>query len=68
MSVTIGHHLCVPAKRIPAEQVADHFKSFTPFMTLDIPISSADTQRLLDWGPCPGLIADLDNDHYFTTG
>jgi nucleoside-diphosphate-sugar epimerase len=65
---TIGRHLGIPAVSIPAEQAADHFSSF-PFITLDIPMSSAGTQQLLDWKPeHPGLIADLDQGHYFTTG
>jgi nucleoside-diphosphate-sugar epimerase len=65
---TIGRHLGVPAVSIPAGQAADHFKSFAAFMTLDIPMSSASTQELLGWQPVhPGLIADLDEGHYFTT-
>ena len=65
---TIGRHLGVPSMSIPAEQAPDHFKSFAPFMTLDIPMSSARTQQLLGWEPIhPGLIADLDQGHYFTT-
>jgi hypothetical protein len=33
---------------------------------LDNPTSSAATQRLLGWRPAhPGLIADLDEGHYF---
>jgi hypothetical protein len=33
---------------------------------LDNPTSSAATQRLLGWRPThPGLIADLDEGHYF---
>jgi nucleoside-diphosphate-sugar epimerase len=64
---TIGRHLGVPTVSIPAEQAADHFASL-PFITLDIPMSSAPTQQLLDWKPVhPGLIADLDQGHYFTT-
>jgi nucleoside-diphosphate-sugar epimerase len=62
---TIGRHLGVPAVSIPAEQATDHFRSF-PFVTLDIPMSSTSTQQLLDWQPThPGLIADLDEGHYF---
>ena len=65
---TIGRHLGVPTVSIPAEQAADHFKFFAPFMTLDNPMSSARTQQLLDWKPeHPGLIADLEQGHYFTT-
>ncbi|MFR0359265.1 SDR family oxidoreductase [Streptomyces sediminimaris] len=64
---TIGRHLDLPAVSIPAEQAADHFKAF-PFMTLDITMSNTDTRRLLDWEPAhPGLIADLEQGHYFTT-
>ena len=66
---TIGRHLDVPAKSIPAEQAAGYFKSFSLFMTLDITLSSAHTQQLLGWTPeHPGLIADLDQGHYFSTG
>jgi hypothetical protein len=37
-------------------------------MTLDITMSNADTRQLLDWEPVhPGLIADLEDGHYFTT-
>jgi nucleoside-diphosphate-sugar epimerase len=64
---TIGRHLNVPAVSIPAEQAADHFKAF-PFSTLDITMPNADTRQLLGWEPVhPGLIADLEDGHYFTT-
>ncbi|QKV96033.1 SDR family oxidoreductase [Streptomyces sp. NA02950] len=64
---TIGRHFNVPAVSIPAEQAADHFKVF-PFITLDITMPNADTRQLLDWEPVhPGLIADLEDGHYFTT-
>ena len=64
---TIGRRLDLPAASIPAERVADHFKGF-PFVTLDITMPNADTRKLLDWNPThPGLIADLEADHYFTT-
>jgi nucleoside-diphosphate-sugar epimerase len=63
---TIGRHLGVPAVSIPAEQAADHFTGF-PFVTLDLTMPSADTRELLGWEPAhPGLIADLDEGHYFT--
>jgi nucleoside-diphosphate-sugar epimerase len=64
---TIGRHLNVPAISIPAEQAADHFTGF-PFITLDITMPNADTRKLLSWEPVlPGLIADLEDGHYFTT-
>ncbi len=63
---TIGRHLGIPAASIPAGQAADHFKGF-PFITMDITMPNADTRRLLGWEPAhPGLIADLDDGHYFT--
>ncbi len=53
---------------IPAGQAADHFRGF-PFITMDITMPSAQTRRLLGWEPVhPGLLAGLDEDHYFTTG
>jgi nucleoside-diphosphate-sugar epimerase len=64
---TIGRRLGIPAVSIPAEQAADHFKAF-PFITLDLIMPSADTRQLLGWEPThPGLIADLEEGHYFPT-
>jgi nucleoside-diphosphate-sugar epimerase len=62
---TIGRRLGVPAVSIPADQAADHFKGF-PFVTLDVTMPNEETKRLLGWEPThPGLIADLEQDHYF---
>jgi nucleoside-diphosphate-sugar epimerase len=64
----IGRHLGIPAVSIAAGQAADHFKPF-PFMTLDVTMPNADTRQLLGWEPAhPGLIADIEEGHYFTTG
>jgi len=64
---TIGRHLGLPAVSIPAEQAADHFKAF-PFITMDITMPNAETRQLLGWQPVhPGLIADLEQGHYFAT-
>lgn len=64
----IGRRLGVPAVSIPAGRAADHFRGF-PFITMDITMPSAETRRVLGWEPVhPGLLADLDQDHYFTTG
>ena len=66
---TIGRHLDIPTASIPADQAADHFKAFATFAALDIPTSNALNRQPLDWQPAhPGLIADLDEGHYFTTG
>ena len=64
---TIGSHLGLPAASIPAGQAGDHFKGF-PFVTMDITMPSTETRQLLGWQPVhPGLIADLDQGHYFAT-
>jgi len=63
----IGRRLGVPAVSIPAVQAADHFTGF-PFITMDVTMPSEQTRQLLGWEPVhPGLLADLDQDHYFTT-
>jgi nucleoside-diphosphate-sugar epimerase len=65
---TIGRHLGIPAVSIPAGQATDHFEGF-PFITLDLTMPNAATRQLLGWEPThPGLIADLEDGHYFTTG
>lgn len=62
----VGRHLGIPTESIPAGQVADHFQAFAPFITLDNPSPSEETQRSLGWRPVrPGLIADLEEGHYF---
>ncbi len=62
----IGRHLDVPAKSIPAEQARQHFGGFAAFAAFDVPASSARTQERYGWRPVePGLIADLDQGHYF---
>jgi nucleoside-diphosphate-sugar epimerase len=62
----IGRHLRLPAVSIPAGEVADHFKGF-PFITMDITMPNAETRQLLGWEPThPGLIADLEEGHYFS--
>jgi len=62
---TIARHLDIPAVSIPAEQAAEHFTGF-PFAAMDITMPNAATRELLGWEPLePGIIADLDEGHYF---
>jgi nucleoside-diphosphate-sugar epimerase len=64
----IGRHLGIPAVSIPAGDVAARFASF-PFIALDAPMPDGGTRELLGWEPSrPGLIADLDEGHYFSAG
>ena len=63
----IGRHLNLPVVSVTAEEVGDHFGWLAAFASLDNPASSALTQKLLGWHPVqPGLIADLEEGHYFT--
>jgi nucleoside-diphosphate-sugar epimerase len=63
---TIGRHLGVPAVSISPDDASEHFTWLGGFLAADSPASSALTQELLDWQPAqPGLIADLEQGHYF---
>jgi nucleoside-diphosphate-sugar epimerase len=65
---TIGRHLGIPAVGVPAERAMEHFTG-SPFVTLDITMPNAETRRLLGWEPVQlGLLADLEQGHYFTAG
>jgi nucleoside-diphosphate-sugar epimerase len=62
----IGRHLNVPVVSKSREEAADHFGWIAHFFGIDGPASSAQTQERLGWRPVqPGLIADLNAEHYF---
>lgn len=62
----IGRHLNLPVVSIPVEQVDEHFSWLGRFFSLDMAASSKLTQEQFDWHPTqPGLIADLEQGHYF---
>jgi nucleoside-diphosphate-sugar epimerase len=62
----IGRHLNVPVASIAPEDADEHFTWLAHFLALDAPASSTLTRELLGWQPAqPGLIADLDEDHYY---
>ena len=62
----IGRHLDVPVVSVSPEDAGEHFTWLAHFLAADSPASSALTRELLDWQPTqPGLIADLDQGHYF---
>ena len=64
----IARRLNLAAASIPAKQADAHFGFLGGLVTLDNPTSSAVTRALLGWRPVhPGLLADLEEDHYFTT-
>ena len=63
----IGRHLDLPVKSLSPQEAIGHFGLFAVFAQFDVPASSAATQERLGWQPVhPGLIADLDEGHYFT--
>jgi nucleoside-diphosphate-sugar epimerase len=63
---TIGRHLHLPVVSKTGTEVADHFGWLGTFFSYDVPASSVATQEQLGWiAKQPGLIADLDQGHYF---
>jgi nucleoside-diphosphate-sugar epimerase len=62
----IGRQLNVPVVSKSREEAADHFGWIARFFGMDCPASSAQTQKQMGWRPLqPGLIADLEQMHYF---
>ena len=61
-----GRHLDLPVVSISPEDAGKHFTWMGGFIGLDSPASCVLTQELLGWRPVhPGLLADLDQGHYF---
>ena len=66
IAAAIGRGLNVPVVSKSREEAADHFGWIAHSFGLDSPASSAQTQERLGWRPVqPGLIADLNAEHYF---
>jgi nucleoside-diphosphate-sugar epimerase len=62
----IGRHLDLPVVAISPEDAGEHFGWLEAAFSMDNPTSSALTRERLQWHPVqPGLLADLDQDHYF---
>ena len=62
----IGRGLKVPVVSMSKEEAVGHFGWLAMFADLDMPASSAQTQKQLGWHPTgPGLIADLEQMRYF---
>ncbi|MFO0575775.1 MAG: SDR family oxidoreductase [Polyangia bacterium] len=68
LAAVIGRRLGLPVVAKSAAEAQDHFGWLAPFLALDVPGSSARTRERLGWQPTqPGLLADLDQPHYFET-
>lgn len=64
----IGRHLGVPVAAVAPEDADGHFGFLGRMVGFDSSASSALTRELLDWQPTrPGVLADLDEGHYFAT-
>jgi nucleoside-diphosphate-sugar epimerase len=63
----IGKHLNVPVVSLSREEAQGHFGLFALFASIDDPATSELTRKQSGWHPGqPGLIADLDQGHYFS--
>ncbi|THF77580.1 SDR family oxidoreductase [Cohnella fermenti] len=66
IAAVIGRHLDVPAVGIPREEAQAIFGFLGMVASLDLARSSEGTKALLGWKPVqPGLLADLEQGHYF---
>jgi nucleoside-diphosphate-sugar epimerase len=66
IATAIGRGLNVPVVSKSREEAADHFGWIAHFFGMDSPASSAQTRERLRWRPVqPGLLADLNAEHYF---
>jgi nucleoside-diphosphate-sugar epimerase len=64
----IGNRLDLPAVSIPADvlMLPGYFGFLANLVTLNLPASNLITRQALGWEPTqPGLLADMDNGHYF---
>jgi nucleoside-diphosphate-sugar epimerase len=66
IAAAIGRGLNLPVVGKSHEEAAAHFGWIAMFFAMDGPASSSQTQERLGWRPVqPGLIADLNAEHYF---
>lgn len=64
----IGHRLSVPVRSRTVAEANRQLGWFGPFIAVDNPASSLQTQLDLGWRPTgPSLLPDLDRDSYFAT-
>lgn len=66
IAAAIARKLGVPAAGVAPEAAGERFGILGALVGVDNPTSSAVTRDLLGWRPSrPGLLADLDDGHYF---
>ncbi|HET9255139.1 MAG TPA: NAD-dependent epimerase/dehydratase family protein [Pseudonocardiaceae bacterium] len=65
----VGSRLGLPVVSVPSDvlMLPAYFGFLANLVTLDLPASNVITRRTLGWEPAqPGLLADVDNGHYFS--
>ncbi len=68
LAEVIGRHLNLPVRSVSAEEAKGHFGWMAFFFAMDLASSSKLTRERLGWQPAqPGLLADLDQGHYFAS-
>jgi nucleoside-diphosphate-sugar epimerase len=66
IAAVVGRHLGLPVAAVDAGDVDRHFGWLGAFLSMDLPASSVLTQKETGWYPGrPGLLADLEEGHYF---
>ncbi|PJJ52902.1 SDR family oxidoreductase [Hymenobacter chitinivorans] len=66
LTALIGRHLGVPVVTKTAAEAPDHFGWMARFVGLDLTATNTLTRQRLGWQPThPGLLADLEQGHYF---
>jgi nucleoside-diphosphate-sugar epimerase len=69
IAAVIGRHLNLPVVSVPPSEADTHFGFLGRILTFDCPSTSALTQERFGWHPTqPGLLADLEQGHYFQNG
>jgi nucleoside-diphosphate-sugar epimerase len=64
----IGRYLNLPVASVPLSEADDYFGFIGRILTFDCPSTSALTQQRFGWHPeQAGLLADLDQGHYFNS-
>ena len=62
----MGRHLGVPSASVSPADAVEHFAPLGHLVALDSPATAAATRELLAWEPTgPGLLDDLEQDHYY---
>jgi nucleoside-diphosphate-sugar epimerase len=68
IAAIIGRRLGFGVVAKSPDEASGYFGFLALLIGLDVPASSARTRQQLDWNPIePGLLADLDEGHYFAT-